>query len=125
MAVPAPPAANRRFPTDGLDVDALTRDPLDTMPAGTFESSNVHSALYDWGDRTLFVRYLREGPDAIYQYWNVGPDTWDSLKLAPSKGSLINAEIAYDYEYALFGRDDFPDRHALGDDVIRRFVYDP
>lgn len=125
MAVPDHPEANRRFPTDGLDTDALQRDPLDTMPAGTFESSNVHSGLYDYGERHLFLRYKRAGPDAIYQYWNVGPDTWDSLKLAPSKGSYVNANIAYDYEYALFGRDDFPDRHALNSDVIRRFVYDP
>jgi len=123
MAVPDHAAANQRFGTE-LDTDTLQRDPLDTMPAGSFQSSNVHSGLYDWGERTLFMRYLREGPDAIY-HWNVGPDTWDSLKLAASKGSYVNANIAYEYEYALFGRDDFPDRHALTDDVVRRFVYDP
>jgi len=124
MAVPHHPVENRRFGTD-LDVAQLTRDPLDTMPNATFDSSNVHSALYDWGERTLFIRYLRGGPDAIYQYWDVGPDTWDSLKVAGSKGSYINANIAYDYRYALFGRDDFPDRNALRDDVVTRFVYDP
>jgi hypothetical protein len=119
------PASNRRFPTEGPDVEKMERAPLETMPNGSFTSSNVHSAIYDFGERQLFVRYLREGPDAIYQYWDVPASQWQDLKLAGSKGSLINAEIAYEYRYALFGRDDFPDRHAIQSDFLRRFVYDP
>jgi len=125
MAVPDHPEANRRFGTDPPTLDALERAPLDTMPNATFDSTNVHSALYDWGERELYIRYLRAGPDAVYQYWNVGPDTWDSLKLATSKGSYINANIAYEYEYALFGRDEFPTRQAITNDLVARFVHDP
>lgn len=124
MAVPDHAAANERFGTE-LDAERLERAPLDTMPASTFQSSNVHSALYDFGERQLFCRYKRAGPDAIYQYWEVPAREWDGLKLATSKGSYINANIAFDYRYALFGRGDFPDRHAITSDIVTRFVYDP
>jgi len=124
MAVPDHPASNRRFGTE-VDVEALTRAPLDTMPNGAFQSSNVHSGLYDFGERELYMRYKREGPDAIYQYWDVSASEWQGLKAAGSKGSYINSNIAYDYEYALFGRDDFPERSAIQSDFLRRFVYDP
>jgi hypothetical protein len=125
MAVPDHPAANRVATTGGPGLTHTDqRAPLDTMPAGSFDSSNVHSALYDFGERKLFVRYLREGPDAIYQYWDVPAGEWDALKLAASKGSYINANIAYDYRYALFGRDDFPERAAC-DSRLRNFVYAP
>lgn len=126
MAVPQHAASNRRFPTDGIDADRLdTRAPLDTMPTGSFDSSNVHSAIYDFGERQLFVRYLRDGPDAIYQYWDVPAREWQGLKAAGSKGSYINANIAFEYTYALYGRDDFPERTAMTSDFLRRFVYDP
>ena len=123
MTVPDHAASNERFGTD--PPTPSRRDPLDTMPAGSFDSSNVHSALYDWGERTLFVRYLRDGPDAIYQYWDVPPDTWDGLKLASSKGSFVNSSIAFEFQYALFGRDEFPERTALDSDQWTRFLYDP
>jgi hypothetical protein len=119
------PEQNRRFVQEGPDVEAMERAPLETMPNGSFTSSNVHSAIYDFGERTLDVRYLRDGPDAIYRYWDVPASEWQGLKLANSKGSYINANVAFDYTYALFGRDDFPDRHAIGSDFLRRFVYDP
>ena len=106
MAVPQHAAENERFGTD--PPDPSRRDPLDTMPTGSFESSNVHSAIYDWGERQLFVRYLRDGPDAIYQYWDVGPDTWDGLKMAGSKGSYVNSQIAHSFTYALFAATSFP-----------------
>jgi hypothetical protein len=123
MAVPDHAEANRRFVADPPTPDR--RDPVDTMPAGSFESSNVHSALYDFGERTLFVRYLRDGTDAIYQYWDVPADTWNSLLLAGSKGTFINSSVAFDFQYAKFGRDEFPDRHVLDSDMWRRFLYDP
>jgi len=96
-----------------------------SIPCRPARSSPRTSAQYDFGERELYVRYLRDGPDAIYQYWDVPASEWDGLKLAGSKGSYINANIAYDYQYALFGRDDFPDRHALDSDQWRRFIYDP
>jgi len=119
MAVPTHPEENRRFPDD---VPYPTqRDPVDTMPNGSFSSSNVHSAIYDFGERTLFVRYLRDGPDAIYQYWDVPAAEWQGLEAAPSKGSYINANIAFDYQYALFGRDEFPD-DANQNGLFRQFL---
>ena len=127
MSVPDHAAANRRYVDGGPDLTFMDqRAPLDEMPAGSFQSSNVHSAIYDFGERTLFIRYLREGPDAIYQYWDVPASTWDGLQLAASKGSYINANIAFDYQYALFGRDDFPDRgRGVAHDRLRQFVMAP
>ena len=125
MAVPDHPATNRRFPDEGIDIDALERAPLDSMPHGSFQSSNVHSGLYDFGERQLFMRYLRDGPDAIYQYWEVPAQIWSGLVEADSKGSFVNANIAYDYQYALYGRDDFPSQTAMTDDILRGFVYGP
>lgn len=118
--------ANRR-PADEPALSFLDqRAPLDTMPNNSFSSSNVHSAMYDFGEQTLFIRYLRDGPDAIYQYWGVPASEWGGLKDASSKGSYINANIAYDYTYALFGRDDFPDRgRGVSHDRLRRFVTAP
>lgn len=124
MAVPAHPIENRIFDAE-LDTDRLTRAPLDEMPTGTFSSSNVHSALYDFGERQLFMRYLRTGPDVIYKYWNVDARTWQGLQDASSKGSYVNANIAYEFRYALYGRDDFPDERAIRVDPVRRFVYNP
>jgi len=126
MAVPHQPVENRRFVDDGPDVERLeTRAPLDTMPTGAFTSSNVHSGLYDFGERQLFMRYLRTGPDAIYQYWDVPASEWQGLKQANSKGSYINANVAYEYTYSLTGPKSFPERHEIQNDFLRRFVYDP
>ena len=125
MAVPNHPAGNRRFPQGDPGELINERAPLETMPTGTFQSSNVHSGLYDFGERQLFMRYLRDGPDAIYQYWDVPAAEWQGLKAAASKGSYINANVAFEYEYALYGRDDFPERAAIGNDFVRRFVHDP
>lgn len=126
MAVPQHAEENRVHTDDGPALTHIdNRAPLDEMPTGSFSSSNVHSALYDRGERTLFIRYKRDGADAIYQYWEVPSTTWDSLKSATSKGSYVNSSIAYDFRYALFGRDDFPDRAASVNAKLRRFVYSP
>jgi len=89
--------ANER-PVDGL---VEVRAPLETMPMSSFSSSNVHSALYDYGQSELYVRYLRDGPDTIYRYWGVGPQTWSGLQSANSKGSYINRNIASDFPYSM------------------------
>ena len=127
MAVPDHAAANRRYVDGRPDLSFMDqRAPLDTMPAGSFQSSNVHSAIYDFGERNLFLRFKRDGPDVIYQYWEVPASTWDGLQLASSKGSFVNESIAYSYEYALFGRDDFPDRgRDISHDRLRQFVMAP
>lgn len=115
------PAANRIF-VDEVDTPTA-RAPLDEMPAGSFESSNVHSAIYDFGERRLYLRFLREGPDAIYQYWDVPAQVWSGLVEASSKGRYVNQYIATDYRYAKAGRDDFPTQQSMRNDLLRRFVY--
>jgi len=126
MPVPDHPRENRRFMRDGPDVDRLERAPLDTMPAGSFTSSNVHSGLYDFGERELFMRYLRDGePDAIYVYQNVPAQVWSALVEASSKGSFINENVAYQYTYSKAGTGDFPDRGAIDNGLLRQFVHAP
>lgn len=125
MAVPEHPERNRKFHTEP-DTDRLERAPLDTMPAGSFSSSNVHSAMFDFGSNDLHIRYLRDqGADVIYRYWNVPAQVWSSLVAASSKGSFINANIAYEYRYALYGRDEFPDRGAISNGLLRQFIHAP
>jgi len=117
-------AADKRVFADDASVPDA-RAPLESMPTGTFTSSNVHSGIYDFGARILSMRYLRDGPDAIYQYFDVPASTWQGLLQASSKGSYINAKVAFEFRYAKSGRGDFPDRKAITDDRLRRFVYDP
>lgn len=108
------------------DPPETIRAPLDTMPTSSFSSSNVHSALYDFGTNDLYIRYLRTGPDAIYRYWGVGARAWSALESATSKGGHINRNIAYEYPYALLTKGDFPQRgHGLDNDLARRFVTTP
>jgi len=127
MTLPAPidhDPDNERAPPSEDDLDI--RAPLDTMPTSSFNSSNVHSALYDYGQAELYVRYLRQGPDAIYQYWGVPPSTWDGFTDAGSKGSYINANIAYSFPYSKLSASNFPQRgHGLANDLARRFVTTP
>jgi len=116
------PELEQPAPTDDIEI----RAPIGTMPTGTFDSSNVHSALYDFGAAELYVRYLRDGPDTIYQYDGVPPSTWDGLVNASSKGSYINASIAFSFNYSKLTASDFPDRgRGLDNDLARRFITDP
>jgi hypothetical protein len=124
------PAENRLH--ESLDerlrkLDRLTRAPLDEMPNGSFTSSNVHSALYDFGERELYVRYLRDGArDAIYRYDNVDARTWQSLEAAASKGSYINANVAFEFNYARINAGQVPDdSQAMTEPRVRRFVTTP
>lgn len=126
MAVPAHPAANEYFHDFSDDLLAKTRDPIDTMPPGTFESSNVHSAIYDFGTQELTIRYLRDGTDAIYQYVNVSAQVWQGLVDASSKGSYVNQNIAYEFTYSKVGRDELLDpARNLPQGRIRRFILTP
>jgi hypothetical protein len=127
MAVPDHPAKNEYFHDFGDDLVGKTQAPLEEMPTSTFTSSNVHSAIYDFGERELFIRYLRDvGQDAIYQYTNVPAREWQGLKSAASKGSYVNANIAFEYNYAKTGRDEL---RALAreqaEQRVRRFVTTP
>jgi hypothetical protein len=122
------PAENEYFHDFSEDLLAKDRAPIDEMPTGTFSSSNVHSAIYDFGTQELFLRFMRDtGPDAIYQYLNVGAGVWNGLVQANSKGSYVNANIAYEFRYSKVGRDELADvaEQSLGQGVVRRFVTMP
>jgi len=108
------------------DPPVTIRGPIETMPTSSFSSSNVHSALFDGPATELFVRYLRDGADAIYRYRGVPPSTWDGLVDASSKGGYINANIAYSFPYTKLTTSDFPDGgRGLASDLARRFVTTP
>jgi len=122
LAIKHDPANQAAAPDDPVEI----RGPIDTMPTSTFTSSNVHSGLYDYGEMELFMRYLRDGSDAIYRYRMVPAEVWHSLKKADSKGSYINRAVAYQYIYTKLSAGNFPDRgHGLDDDRARRFVTTP
>lgn len=126
MAVPQHDPANQYFHDFTDDLLAKTRDPIDTMPTSTFTSSNVHSAIYDFGTQEMFIRYLRQATDAVYQYLDVPAGVWNGLVRANSKGSFVNANIAYDFRYAKVGRDEMMDAaQSLPQGRVRRFVLTP
>jgi len=129
MAVPRHPAQNETFEDDADErLLSKTRAPLEEMPTSSFTSSNVHSGLYDFGERELFMRYLRTvGPDAIYRYDGVPASEWQGLKQARSKGSYINANVAFDYFYTRINRGEIPDedQQAAPNTLVRRFISTP
>jgi hypothetical protein len=127
MTVPQHPAENEYFTDFGDDLLDKTQAPLEEMPTSTFTSINVHSAIYDFGTREMFIRYLRDvGPDAVYQYTNVPAREWSGLVEASSKGSYINANIAYEYNYAKTGRDELRSKaRQHPDQRLRRFLTTP
>lgn len=52
-------------------------------------SSNVHSALYDFEERGMYVRFIRSGPDDLYVYPNTSARLWQSFMQSDSKGAWI------------------------------------
>jgi len=128
MAIPEHDPANRVIDRDAADdLASKARAPLDEMPTSTFSSSNVHSGLYDFGERELYMRYMRDATaDAIYRYQNVPASEWNGLVEASSKGSYVNANIAYEYRYTRLNASDLPDRGRGADHrMVRRFVTTP
>jgi len=127
MAVPQHPARNEYHHDFSDDLLDKTRAPLEEMPNSEFTSSNVHSGLYDFGERELVMRYKRAtSNDAVYQYVNVPAKEWQGLKSAGSKGSYINANVAYDYRYSKVGRDELMEQAVeLPQGQLRRFLTTP
>lgn len=77
-----------------------THDPVETLADGEdFDSSNVHSLLYDFGERELIARFYRDGVDALYQYPDFPANEWSGLAAAGSKGGYINREIVGVYRF--------------------------
>lgn len=128
MTVPDHPFENY-YPDDdaAADLAEKARAPLEEMPTSTFTSSNVHSGLYDFGERELYMRYMRDAePDAIYRYDDVPAREWQGLKQAASKGSYINADVAFEYNYTKINASDLPDEgRGVADQRVRRFVTTP
>ena len=93
----------------------MTADPRSLVKARsvdwqTVASSNVHSALFNEADQDFYVRFLRSGPDDIYQYPNRSPSEWDDFRTAMSKGSWIwNNPIDEGWPYDLLTTRDFAD----------------
>jgi len=73
------------------------------------------------------MRYLRWGErDAIYRYDDVPASEWTGLVNAASKGSYINANVAFEYRYTLLSTSDVPDDGRSAEDHrVRRFVTTP
>jgi hypothetical protein len=63
-------------------------------------SSNIASIGYDEATETLEVEF---SSGAVYQYYNVGSDLYQSLLAAPSKGSFLNTYIRNAYAYSRVG----------------------
>lgn len=116
-----------------IDVDPAeypefsARDPIETLEDGPdFDSSNVHSLLYDFGDVELFARFYRDGADAIYRYPDFPAHEWASLADAPSKGRYINLNIREQYGFERLRIAQFPDQgRGVDHPVARRFLTAP
>lgn len=104
-----------------------TRAPLETQEDGVdFDSSNVHSMLYDFGDRELILRFYRDGTDALYQYEDFPAHEWQGLAEAPSKGRYINLEIRERYSFTKLRISNFPQNgRGVAHPVARRFLTAP
>lgn len=118
------PTENERPAPDDWGPDHFsTNAPFDLLNPGDFSSSNVHSALYDFGEQELTIRYQRDGVDAIYLYFGVPASIWNGLVHADSKGGYINRHIAYEFTYSQPAAGGFPDRgYGVGHPLARAFV---
>ena len=96
----APPAENIVGTRESL---GLTKDDIDgdTVRMQEFDSSNIHSALYQSETEDLYVRFHGhdDNPDRIYAYLGVDEDEWESWLKADSAGSYHYENIRMDYPY--------------------------
>ena len=103
------------------------RQPIETQEDGVdFDSSNVHSMLYDFGDRELVLRFYRDGTDALYQYEDFPAHEWQGLAEATLKGRYINLEIRGTYAFTKLRISQFPQQgHGVAHPVARQFLTAP
>jgi len=100
----APPTENMVGTRESIDVDheAVKDDDNDQVRMETFDSSNIHSALYQSLTEDLYVRFHGgdDRQDRIYVYLGVDEDEWDSWLSASSAGSYHydNIRMSYPYE---------------------------
>lgn len=96
----APPAENMVGTREAL---AIKEEDVGTpqVETASFDSSNIHSALYDHSTDDLYVRFHghADNEDRIYVYLDVGEETWDDWLAADSAGSYHYDNIRMDYVY--------------------------
>lgn len=104
-----------------------TRDPIEMQEDGEdYQSTNVHSLLYDFGDREMVARYYRDGADAVYVYPAFPATEWQGLAEASSKGGYINRNIRDQYRFDRLRIALFPQQgRAVDHPVARRFLTQP
>lgn len=66
------------------------------MERKSVDSSNIDSIGYDPVNMTLEVEFVT---GSVYQYDNVGQDTYDELMNASSKGSYFYHNIRNEFSY--------------------------
>jgi len=88
----------------------------------TFDSSNLHSGLYDRSSQDLYIRFHG---DRIYIYRMVPPNVWEELKSASSHGSYHYHNIRMSFPYEELTASDWPQtgRAAPANNAtVRRFL---
>lgn len=117
-SIDVPPEEYPEFPT---------RQPIETLEDGEdYNSSNVHSLLYDFGESELIARYYRDGADALYRYPNFPASEWSGLASASSKGRYINLNVKGVYGFDRLRISRWPDSaRSIEHPVARRFVTAP
>lgn len=76
--------------------------PIETQ---RFNSSNLHSGLYDFGTQDLYIRFHG---NRIYIYQFVPRDVWTKLKQAESHGRYHYYNIRYQFPYEQITASDWP-----------------
>lgn len=100
----APPEENKIGEREWSEVKAelerklaVEKVPIETQ---TFDSSNLDEGLFDFGENTLFISFLRdEGSDSLYAYTEVPTSEWSGLVNAGSHGSYHYSNIRLSYPY--------------------------
>lgn len=112
--------------SDGRDLrEFSTRMPLESHDWSS-QSSDIHSALYDFGTNDLYVRFKRDGADAIYVYSFVPASTWGEWVNASSKGSYHNSNIKYAFRYERISLSEWPQQgRAVDRPTARQFLTAP
>lgn len=111
------------------------RAPIEVLEDGTdFDSSNVHSLLYDFGAfapegvdeearQMLIARFKRDGADAVYEYEGFPASEWAGLAAAPSKGGYINRNVVGVYSFNRLRLSLWPDStRSVRNPQARRFL---
>lgn len=73
---------------------------IEKMVRDYVSSTNIISIGYDEPSQTLEVEFTN---GSIYQYYNVGSDTFDNFKAASSKGQFLNIYIKNYFPYSKIG----------------------